>query len=255
MQYRHLHLTTPYMTGPDVERLQKKLKVYEVDGEYGPITAHAVHHKKWLMGFETKHIDEGAGVHFQRLLYGNISRDAGMRKRSERRHKVEASRQTNGKKAVEFLLAHEGGAETWGFNRGPIIDKWELANGHGAYSRGEPGWPYCGIGVWSAYKFGAGVTLPPEIRAVQNIWNYARAGTHGLRVVSLEKAPVGAILVLFGTDVHTGLLREKFSPGHPVHTIECNTSPGTTGSQADGDGIWRRDRNPGDVKLAVAVGK
>jgi hypothetical protein len=61
---RTLHLTDPYMEGPDVEELQKLLKPFhpgKVDRQYGPATAEAVKRAKWALGYPEPQCSGDAG--------------------------------------------------------------------------------------------------------------------------------------------------------------------------------------------------
>lgn len=62
---RSLHLTNPHIRGADVQELQQLLTAGRfgnfhpgpIDGEYGPVTAGAVRHAKWTVGFPDEELD------------------------------------------------------------------------------------------------------------------------------------------------------------------------------------------------------
>lgn len=65
------------------------------------------------------------------------------------------------------------------------------------------------------------------------------------------KIPSGAIIIYnFG---HTGIVLRRWDDGH-ITTIEGNTSPGVNGSQSNGDGVYVRNRNPGNSDYFIIPG-
>ncbi len=76
---RQLHLTNPYMTGPDVEEAQALLAKNpfgnflpgEVDGEYGPITADAVFRAKSALGYPDRQVNRSFGALLKSYLDGS----------------------------------------------------------------------------------------------------------------------------------------------------------------------------------------
>ena len=76
---------TPFMTGPDVEAVQRALGV-EPDGEYGPITAAAVRAWQWKPGgYPKNRISDRLGVKGQAWLLGTVPLPAGYASRAELR--------------------------------------------------------------------------------------------------------------------------------------------------------------------------
>jgi hypothetical protein len=79
----------------------------------------------------------------------------------------------------------------------------------------------------------------------------AENGEHGLKRISLEEARPGD-WVFFDFDGggvdHVGLFMSR--NGRTVFTIEGNTSSGNSGSQSNGGGVFRRER---DRSLIAAV--
>lgn len=70
---RTLRLSVPFMSGPDVAALQRRLAPYHpgrVDGEYGPLTAAAVERAKWALGYPEEQCDEVAAPPLGAYLAG-----------------------------------------------------------------------------------------------------------------------------------------------------------------------------------------
>lgn len=123
-----------------------------------------------------------------------------------------------------------------------------------------PGQPYCGFGVlWSvlrglAFRLPDGMVYTPNIAGYAGLRFKARDGKrYKLVRVSPEHAKPGAIVVFdwvpgTGAD-HTGLARGPMRGG-VIPTREFNTSPGSSGSQSNGGGVYDRLRYRANV-LAV----
>jgi hypothetical protein len=125
-----------------------------------------------------------------------------------------------------------------GSNNGPEVAKIIVDNG------GSVGQPWCGYFCRGALR-AAGLTPAVGMAAVQ--WIYNTSGAKGDvfrgRTSALQARP-GDLAILYGTDVHVGLV-EKVSGGR-VHTIEGNTST-SDGKQ----GVSRKQHPPSDV-VAIA---
>lgn len=254
---RHLALTSPHMKGPDVERLQRKLHVPD-DGEYGPVTAAAVHRSKSLLGFPAKALDSGASTFYLEILYGERNAPASYAKtalkRADQRKALEAAKPAASKAraaAVKWALSHEGYSERASLNRGDLLDNWQIANGHGKFSGpSEKGWPWCGVYTWASYHFGADIDLDGRLRDCGWTYYAARSGQAGLHLVPFAQAIPGDIALLFGIGTHQGLVRAKYSGSGPLLTIEGNTG----GSRpADGGMVAKGSRAPRDVTAVVRV--
>lgn len=256
---RSLHLTSPLMHGKDVRDLQATLRV-KVDGQYGPLTAAAVRRSKYLIGFPRKALDTGATVYYLEILYGKRPKPAAYSRTARiraRQVQHEAAQQSKADKtraaAVRSMVRLNGTVEhPPESNRGPgFIDDCQLHAGHGRFGAGEKGWPWCGCAVHEAYRL-AGVDLPGEIRSVGWLYSAAHAGHPKFKLVSLDKARKGDIVILFGSNTHMGLVRENYHGGD-LPTVEGNTSPGNDGSQDNGGGIHERHRDPSAVVAIVRV--
>lgn len=254
------------MSGQDVVRLQKKLGI-QADGDYGRVTAQAVHHSKYLLGFPPRAFDTGASVFYQELLYGKHKRNAEYLRRAkarqtyiEKQRAKAAKGAAAGRDATAWLMARMGRTEVapghgYGPNRNPEwLDDWQVRNGHAQYhAKIEAGWPWCGVALWAAWTFGAGLKVPGEFRSVEWLYWNAKANDYGLYVIALADVRPGDLLVLFGQDVHVGMARARYDGGSTVPTIEGNTSFDDGGDQANGGAIAARHRNVGDVVLPIRV--
>lgn len=132
---------------------------------------------------------------------------------------------------VKFALPFVGKTET-SFNRAPWLDAWVETFGE-AWMRAQP---YCGLGVWRC-ALAAGKTLTKETVSTVAIRNHAIAGTGGYKAWhSASTSPKLGWVAIYGT-------------GGPQHTgfyigdgkvWEANTSPGASGSQNNGEGVYIR---------------
>jgi hypothetical protein len=109
---------------------------------------------------------------------------------------------------------------------------------------GQPGVPWCGQFVsWSAWM--AGVPIPGgRFQWCDSVIERFRAAGqwHG--------SPLPGDLVFYNWDGgysdHVGIV-EKVLTGGRIQTIEGNTSPGQSGSQSNGGGVYRRTRTMAGV--------
>lgn len=143
-------------------------------------------------------------------------------------------------KAVKFLSDRAGWHEDAGRpNRAAWLDKW--ADNIGAWMRGQP---WCGLTVWMAAK-AAGVTLSLETVSTVAIRRMAQEASRTGKTVGGFKAwheasatPQLGWVPVYGTastgPVHTGM------KGADDDVWEGNTSPGNSGSQNNGGGLYPR---------------
>jgi len=256
---RSLQLTSPMMTGTDVKRLQRKLKI-DPDGEYGPITARSVRSSKRRLGFAPSKWDTGATPFYQELLYGSRATPADYAARAKKVAAADAKASKAAAKngggrlqAANWLLEREGRHENGTPNRADWLDKWQIANGHPRFgSPREEGWPWCGVAVWAAYKYGAGVLLDGRLRSTDFIFTASAANTEHMFRVPLRQAKKGDLVLLFKRGQHVGMVAADYRGG-ALATIEGNTSPGAAGSQSNGGGIFRRNRAASEVVAIVRV--
>jgi N-acetylmuramoyl-L-alanine amidase len=246
---RHLALTSPPMTGPDVKRLQRALGIDD-DGEYGTATARAVEAAKLRLGFPPSELKTGASIEFLELLYGERPLPARQSKRAARfarslqaRTKGAGSGAAARKQALAFALANDGVSEKPpGSNRGPSIDRWQRECGHPAFGAGEQGWPWCGVFVHACYLHGAGIDLDNRIIGTWWIYEAARSNTGGLRRVPLAQAKAGDLVLLYAIGKHVGMVREDYAGG-TLKTIEGNA----------GQKVTQLEHDPSDVVAVVRV--
>ena len=119
-------------------------------------------------------------------------------------------------------------------------DKWLLANGIS----------FCDIFItWVFWKENLLDILPAGAS-----YNTDYRASKGGRIDKKKAAP-GDVLVFdwnwktLSTN-HVGIL-EKVLPSGNFQTIEANTSPGNSGSQGNGGGVYRRNRRPNQVRYVI----
>jgi hypothetical protein len=138
-----------------------------------------------------------------------------------------------------------GTREATGNNDGPKILKWQRHTARGATYLDRA--PYCGIGCENAAAY-AGYKTDPRWASVAYIEDDARAGRNGFdRWVSPNNwksihKDEAYLVVLFGRGVHVEVGRRIGRILRVAHTIGFNTSPGNSGSQSNGGGVWNRSR-------------
>ncbi len=143
---------------------------------------------------------------------------------------------------LDTALAYVGTVERGGANRGPRVERFLRSVGLG------PGQPWCAAFV-SYVLDAAGVRAPLDGRgrvirsglAAHFITARSIRASEALRGV--KAVPAGAVVVWRrgnGPFGHAGLAVRW--DGARGETVEGNTSAGTSGSQRDGEGVWRRQR-------------
>lgn len=153
-----------------------------------------------------------------------------------------------GQRAVARALKSVGAHEDPGRpNRAKWLDNW-VRKYHQGWMLGQP---YCGLGciVWWAR---AGKKLPKDTVSTVAIANRARNG-NGFTRIPLDKVRAGDLLVMHfgsGGPKHVGLARGPMKGG-VFATVEANTSPTNSGSQANGGGVYTRTRSRGLIHTAA----
>lgn len=148
-----------------------------------------------------------------------------------------------GQVAVKYALSMVGKVET-GYNDAPWLRSMERDLLHAGYQLDWmiPGQPYCGFGVlWAWMK--AGKKLPAGAVYTPNI---CASSAYGHKIPSTHAHPGALVVFDFnggGAD-HVALARGPARNGR-IPTVEFNTSPGSGGSQANGGGVWKRERPTG----------
>ena len=114
--------------------------------------------------------------------------------------------------------------------------------------------PWCATFVYAIFKEAGESKAIPNTAYCPAIEAWARANN---AVVPLSESKAGD-LVLFdftrsGKSEHVGIQTHDFRPENAgvISTIDGNTSSLTSGSQANGDGVWRKNRPVSLVRLIV----
>lgn len=151
-------------------------------------------------------------------------------------------------KTMRWALSHVGLTEKPPYsNSGPYISAW-IRNGGG-----EPGWAWCQYFCNAGLKVGGGEQLMTGYTPLVVGW--ARARKHGLKIVSWAQAEQGDFVYFkfpgVSGDVcdHVGLLLSHDRDS--VTCVEGNTSPGSSGSQYNGGGVFKKTRSKSVVAFVV----
>lgn len=163
------------------------------------------------------------------------------------RKRIAAKRKAGGEKAAAWALKQLGVTESpAGSNKGPYpVSHCQI------FTIGYDGVPWCGCFVASAAVEEAGADIPAKARLAYTpyICADAAANTNGLRRISADEVERGDLVVFnFGSGIakHVGLALGPISGGM-TDAAEGNTSSGTSGSQDNGGGVYRRSRPLSDV--------
>lgn len=263
--HRNLHLVSPQLHGADIHALQfqlnrelghRKLPWREVkaDGDYGPRTRDAAHMVAWLIGLsghDLRAIHHGLLTKdVQHLLRNPEHRSPVDRLRDRHRRnaaqKLRHEHDTGPEAAVSWLeeQARKGVHEIGESNTGPVVDEVEAYFG----LHGEP-WCGCAAG-YAAEKIG-GTRVKIWYPSGNSLIEQAHAGVSGARVVSFDQIMRGMVLVLWGGEhVVTARANPK---GDSIDTVEGNTSPNNSDSQADGGCFATKTRSRSDVTCAIRI--
>jgi predicted chitinase len=229
---RTLLLTTPYMKGRDVVRVQRALAVDD-DGEYGPVTAGAATAWKRRAGYPDDAIDATLTEQDQRYLLGKDELPAAYSRRAEERARELAAMAGVPELAVAEMEGWVGLKERPpGSNRVPALGKVARELGLSDWYQ-KMGWPWCAFAAFLAALRVGGQTAEQGLR--QGAFNAlycpailaeAQAGRFGMRVVPASQAARGD-LVLFDWSPqgdpadHVGRLVR--APDGVVATVDGNT--------------------------------
>jgi hypothetical protein len=255
--HRGFSLATPAPKGRDVEVLQgqinEQFRRFKIDrrvaedGEFG---------RQTLSGpIRLRSCSASSGRAKRKLTRNRVSKATQKlirgRKRTRRERLAAIARKplraklrkrysrTGGKEAVAIARKYVGVTEQpAGSNWGPTVSKFILYTGYT--------FPVYWCGCFVAWCVGnAGAKIPTLIRLGYTgyITADANANTNGLTAVSFDNARPGDIVV-YSFD-HIGLVERV--EGDTLYAIEGNTSPGESGSQSNGGGVFRRVRRRSDV--------
>lgn len=185
------------------------------------------------------------GAH--KALTGLRERLRGIRDRMTERipvlkHRLEAKRHNGGAKAADAFAKYIGISESPAYsNKGPF----PISAGQ-QFIIGYDGVPYCGcVSGYFAIKVG-GAKIPNKARLayVPYIVSDATSKSNGLTKVSTTQVKRGDLICFNfdgGVADHVGMAAGPIVNGM-TDCYEANTMPGSGGSQANGGGIYRRQR-------------
>lgn len=166
-------------------------------------------------------------------------------------------------RAATCMEVVQGPLETGGNNMGPWVQEIQRLG-----SQLRPGaWPWCAAATSWAYRAAGWKQWAAFVRNEHEAWvpawvSAARARKYGMRVVGLGAARRGDPICFDwsnggrgdGVHDHIGLLRRRPNVvTGSVLTVEGNTSSGQSGSQADGDGLWARQRNARPPAVLIRI--
>ncbi len=199
---RTLVLTTPYMKGRDVVRVQRALGVDD-DGEYGPVTAGAASAWKRRAGYLVNAIDTTLTEQDQRYLLGKDELPNAFRRRGEERARELAMVAGVPERAVEEMERWIGLRERpAGSNKVPALGKVARELGLSDWYQ-KMGWPWCAFTVFLAALRVGGQSAELGLRQGKfnalycpAILAAAQGARFGMRVVAASEAARGD-LVLF----------------------------------------------------------
>jgi hypothetical protein len=150
---------------------------------------------------------------------------------------------TPAQKAVNWAMRQQGVAEKPdGSNWGVPVQDWIKFTGYGSPV------PWCGCFVARAVVGAGGAKVPTRIRLGYNGYIVADAedDRNGLREVAISEARPGDIVTF--DFPHIALVRGRPSNGY-LPTIEGNTSPLSSGSQANGGTVAAKSRPLSQVRV------
>lgn len=152
-----------------------------------------------------------------------------------------------------------GPLEVWGNNRGPYVQQIQRLG-----SELAPGaWPWCAATTSWAYRCAGWKSWAAFVKTHHEAWvpdwvRAARDKRYGMSLITPRFARRGDAICFDwqgdGTHDHIGLIRRRPNMATlNVLTVEGNTSPGSSGSQDDGGGMWLRTRNAAKPQLLIRI--
>lgn len=108
--------------------------------------------------------------------------------------------------------------------------------------------PWCGCWCYYACETAGVVGIDSHMASVAQIEDYAKAGQKCYRGWTTDRSKVteGDLVVIGGYGVHVEMVR-GFN-GSNTLTYGGNTSSGSSGSQSNGGGAYKRERTPSEVR-------
>jgi hypothetical protein len=246
----NLSITTPYMRGDDVHRVQQHLKEQgylqgEVDGVFGPDTARAVYRAKYWLGYPLGEINQIAGD----LFYGYISEAKQPTEAMQAR--IADRRMASAGKPIRQKMIEE--AQKWfGTKESPPgSNECKFSEWYGLTG------PWCAMFVtWCGITVGSKAFLRGVNYAyVPYVVSNARAG-RGFLAVTYE--PKYGDLVAFDWDGdkvadHIGFFDHwLYGAKQTFQTVEGNTA---VGNDSNGGEVMQRERNKNAVLCFMHVGQ
>lgn len=166
------------------------------------------------------------------------------------RKRLEAKRKDGAEKAADWFANQIGKTESNYSNTGPYpISECQV------FTIGYDGVPYCGCCCCYAAVHEGGANIPNKARLayVPYIVSDANAGVNGLTKVSTSDVRRGDLIAFNfdgGVADHVGMAAGPIVNGM-TDCYEANTSSGTSGSQSNGGGIYRRQRPVSQVAVVA----
>jgi len=264
MSKQHVHrilaVNTPYLQGADIELLQqfinRQFKHFNIDrriltdGEFGPASLSACLQVAVMMGIGRrgyKDLRKGrVNRSAQRLIRGRkktVREALATKARRRYRRKLRARFDTSsGEKVVAWAKSKIGVTESpAGSNWGPEIGAWIRFTGY----TGPVYWCGC-FACYAVVKIG-GAKISSPIRLGYDGYIVADALAHdnGLVAVGFSEARPGDIVTYVFP--HIGLVDHV--TGDVLHSVEGNTSSGSSGSQSNGGMVAARTRGRSEVRV------
>lgn len=229
-----LHLTSPPMTGPEVERIQEKLAALgyapgTIDGIYGATTVAAVR------AFQRDHkleVDGVAGPETKKAIRAAKKPPKG------KTEPIKRKASSLGQKALDEAKKHIGKKERPMDSNRTEFGKWF----------GVDGVAWCNIFVSYCFAKGAKYTICPGFRGAgcyRNGCTYVPTTEAWLKATGMWKGrttPLAGDIAIYnwdgGVPDHIGIV-EEYLGGGKFHAIEGNTS---VGNDSNGGEVMRRLR-------------
>lgn len=233
----------------------------KIDGKLGPDTATAVQRVGRALGamestLKTTRDTGVVSVGLQRMIRWPALRNPAQLGRARDRKEATATKATAGPAvALKWIAQYVGKTEQPpGSNRAPWgLTDWQLALG--AWLVGQA---WCGTIVGTALIRAGVKGVNSRVASVWFILEDGLAGRNGMRRViyrrktgtgSVRDGQPGDLLGIGGEGTHVAMAVERVPGGY--RTREGNTSPGTSGSQSNGGGVWERFRPDSSIVYIV----
>jgi hypothetical protein len=216
---RTLILTTPMMTGPDVEFAQRLLKKHgdyggEIDGEFGILSAQASYRAQYRLGYAQP--GQGFGTPLEKLLTRKAKPTPAMKKRAAKRKAEQGKLRLKALAQMKKLIGTKEDPPR--SNKTPV----------GAWYGVQDEW--CAMAVTMAYvnAGSTGFARGSRWAFVPYIVSAARTGQHGLTVTTDPKPGDLVCFDLDGSNFagrknHIGMFEKATGP-NTFQTIEANVS-------------------------------